>query len=281
MTNNQPLPLLEVQPPSGVQKVIPIMLDRPRELYLDANALALLEEETGLNVMRGEFRPNSAKMIRLFFWACLVQDDPSLTLEDVGRHMYVHQFPEAMEIILRLLTNHDPDPNVLAPFVPTDVEVVRAALRLANLQALETLVDLGCGDGRVLIEAGKLGALAVGVENNEERVRMARSYLEVMKLQDRARVEQGMIQDFTFPDTTKVVFVYLLTKSNNKLRTKLLALPDHVRVVSHDFEFSGWTPYAQERITVEGSDLIHTVYAYRIGDQRKKEEDTTDAAAAQ
>ena len=253
-------------------KVIQIKLDRVRNLTLDANALALIEEQTSKNVMRGEFRPESATDIRLFFWACLVQDDPDLTLEQVGEFMFVHQLPESIEIILRLLTNADSDPNHLAPFVPTPIPVIDRALKLAKVAAGETFVDLGCGDGRVVAQAAKLGALCIGVESNQERVQLANGLIDAMGVRERATIVEALVQDYVLPAMTDVVFVYLLTRSNAKLKRKLLnSLKDDARVVSHDFEFPGWVSYADETLEAESSvGLVHRVIAYRIGDQRKK-----------
>ena len=251
-------------------KVIPIQLDRVRNLTLDANALALIEEQTGKNVMRGEFRPDSATDIRLFFWACLVQDDPDLTLEQVGEFMLVHQLPEAIEIILRLLTNKDPDPDHLAPFVPTPITVIDRALELATLKAGEHFLDLGCGDGRVVAQAAKIGAYCIGVENDSERVKLANGLIEAMGVRDRATIVEALVQDYNINPVTSVVFVYLLTKSNSKLKRKLLdSLGDDARVVSHDFEFSGWTPCADHTMEAESTvGTTHRILVYRIGDNR-------------
>ena len=76
--------------------------------------------------------------------------------------------------------------TVLAPFVPTPDNVVRAMLKLAELKAYETLYDLGCGDGRIIIMAAQeFGANAVGVELNDGRFNGCVQRIHELKLDDK------------------------------------------------------------------------------------------------
>ncbi|MGE5553294.1 MAG: hypothetical protein ACM3XZ_05145 [Betaproteobacteria bacterium] len=73
----------------------PIMLDRERHLLINFNTLALIEEKTGKNTLRSETWQNiSASDLRVFLWACLLHEDPELTLEQVGAMLTMDKVAE-------------------------------------------------------------------------------------------------------------------------------------------------------------------------------------------
>ena len=74
--------------PNEAAPRIPVVLDRPRTLLFDFNALALFEEATGLSVLAGGMTVGSVRELRAFLWAGLRHEDPDLTLEDVGRMVH-------------------------------------------------------------------------------------------------------------------------------------------------------------------------------------------------
>ncbi|MFH0897001.1 MAG: class I SAM-dependent methyltransferase [Candidatus Bathyarchaeota archaeon] len=157
----------------------------------------------------------------------------------------------------------------LAPYVPTPNEVVRAMLQVAELKSGETLYDLGCGDGRiVLMAAQEFGAKAVGVELDEDRYNDCRKKVQDLHLENRVNIIRG---DFLSIDLREadVVTLYLLTGSNEKIRPNLEHyLKNGVRVVSHDFEMPGWKPVKVQDIKEsESYSYSHTLYLYKI--QRK------------
>lgn len=251
--------------PAMPVKEIKIMLDRPRTMRLDVNAMEVLEEITGKSMMNGEFRGDSVRDVRAFFFACLVWEDPDLTIEQVGEFLYVDQFAEAISIMLRLMTNTEEDPVTLAPFVPTVQEVILEALEAAEIQPTDTLWDLGCGDGRVLALAGRRCRKVVGVERDKRRAAVARALVKQMGV-------NGIVLEQTIQETkledADVVFVYLLTSSNVRISGMLEEqLKPGARVVSHDFAFPSWRPYADRTVEVKDG-RAHKVYAYRIGEHR-------------
>lgn len=84
----------------------------------------------------------------------------------------------------------------LAPFVPSPPEVIREMLKMAGLKEGETLYDLGCGDGRILIIAAQeFGAYAVGVELDEGRVREGREKISNLGLKDKVKIIHGNLLD--------------------------------------------------------------------------------------
>jgi predicted RNA methylase len=139
-------------------------------------------------------------------------------------------------------------------------------LNLAELKAGEVFFDLGCGDGRTVIMAVKdFGARAVGVELREDLVKKALGTIYEQSLQNRITIVNGDMfnVDLTSAD---VVFLYLTTSANEKIKPKLESeLKRNVRVVSHDYEIVGWKPFTTENYceNVSLGYPSHTLYLYR------------------
>ncbi len=154
----------------------------------------------------------------------------------------------------------------IAPFVPSPVPVVQFMLKLADLKAGEVLFDLGAGDGRTVIMAAKaFGARAVGVELREDLAKKALSTIHNNDLADRVTIVNSDIFNVNLT-SADVVFLYLTTSANEKIRPKLeTELKKGVRVVSHDYEIVGWKPLKVENFC-ENPKLgypSHTIYLYR------------------
>jgi predicted RNA methylase len=139
-------------------------------------------------------------------------------------------------------------------------------LVLSGLKAGEVFFDLGAGDGRTVIMAAKdFGARAVGVELREDLVKKALGTVYENGLQDRVTIVNGDMfsVDLTSAD---VVFLYLTTSANEKVKPKLESeLKTGVRVVSHDYEIIGWKPIKVENFC-ENQTLgypSHTIYLYK------------------
>jgi predicted RNA methylase len=154
----------------------------------------------------------------------------------------------------------------IAPYVPSPPQVIRQMLILAELKPREVFFDLGAGDGRTVIMAAKdFGARAVGVELREDLVKKALSTIYENGLQDRVTIVNGDMfnVDLTSAD---VVFLYLTTSANEKVKPKLeTELKLGVRVVSHDYEIVGWKPVKVENFC-ENQTLgypSHTIYLYK------------------
>ena len=154
----------------------------------------------------------------------------------------------------------------IAPFVPSPVPVIQHMLKLADLRAGEVLFDLGAGDGRTVIMAAKaFGARAVGVELREDLAKKALSTIHDNGLGDRVTIVNGDMFAVNL-GSADVVFLYLTTSANEKIRPKLESeLKRGVRVVSHDYEIVGWKPAKVENFC-ENPKLgypSHTLYLYK------------------
>jgi predicted RNA methylase len=126
-------------------------------------------------------------------------------------------------------------------------------LSLAQVKPGETVYDLGCGDGRIVITAAQqFKARAVGIEIRRDIFETTLGRVNSLGLTDQVKIIHGnaLKTDLRPAD---VVTLYLLTSSNEKLTA---------RVVSHDFEIRGWKTAAVEKINVDGRP--HTIYLYRM-----------------
>ncbi|MSQ19061.1 MAG: class I SAM-dependent methyltransferase [Betaproteobacteria bacterium] len=136
------------------------------------------------------------------------------------------------------------------PYVPTPQKVVDAMLAMGEVGPKDFLIDLGSGDGRMVITAAKqLGARGFGVEIDPRLVALA----------NRAAVAEGvgnrvqfMEQDlFKTPlHEASVITMYLLPDVNIELRPRLLALNPGTRIVSHDYHLGEWQADAHEMLDV-------------------------------
>jgi tRNA A58 N-methylase Trm61 len=139
-------------------------------------------------------------------------------------------------------------------------------LQLAELKPGEVLFDLGAGDGRTVIMAARtFSARAVGVELREDLAKKALSTIHDNGLADRVTIVNGDMFNVNLT-SADVVFLYLTTSANEKVRPKLeTELKKGVRVVSHDYEIVGWKPVKVENFC-ENPQLgypSHTIYLYQ------------------
>jgi SAM-dependent methyltransferase len=150
-----------------------------------------------------------------------------------------------------------PRPKLDVIFVPTPQAAVEMMLDMAILTPQDFLIDLGAGDGRIAITAGKRGARALGVDLDPQRIAEAKANLEKAGVSDKVTfVQQNLFET----DLTKatVITMYLLPSLNLKLRPTILKLKPGTRIVSHDFTMGEWKEDRFE--VVEGRDL----YFWRV-----------------
>jgi len=125
-------------------------------------------------------------------------------------------------------------------WVPTDDDLVRAMLETAKVTPDDVVYDLGAGDGKIAIAAGRdFGARAVGIEYNPDMAALAQRNVERANLEGRVRIIQGDIFEEDFSEAT-VVTLYLLPHLNIKLRPTLLDMRPGTRIVSNSFDMQDW-----------------------------------------
>jgi hypothetical protein len=134
-----------------------------------------------------------------------------------------------------------------APFVPTDNARVATMLRLAGVGPDDTVADLGCGDGRIVIAAAKTGARAEGWEVNPVLWLVSRWRIARAGVRDSATARLGSYWHEKFPHAS-VVTLFLIDTQMERMERKLLAeLAPGSRVVSYAFKFPHWKPEASEQ----------------------------------
>lgn len=126
------------------------------------------------------------------------------------------------------------------PYVQSPQEVVDRMLRLAEPRPGELLVDLGSGDGRIVIEAAKkYGARGLGVDIDPRLVRLAQDNARAAGVEGLARFEAHDLFKLDF-SAADIVSAYLLPEVNMQIRPKLLAMKPGTRIVTHDYQFGDW-----------------------------------------
>jgi protein-L-isoaspartate O-methyltransferase len=130
-----------------------------------------------------------------------------------------------------------------APFVTTPEEVVERMLALADTRAEDVVIDLGSGDGRIVIAAARrFGARGLGVELDASLVEIARENARRAGVAERVQFAVGDVRHADL-SRASVVTMYLLPALMDQLQAKLLAeLRPGARIVSHAFAMTGWKP---------------------------------------
>jgi hypothetical protein len=128
------------------------------------------------------------------------------------------------------------------PFITTPDNVTLAMLEIAKVGPQDYVIDLGSGDGRIIVTAARrFGARGLGLEIVPDLVERSRRAAQAAGVADRAHFrEQDLFKADLAP--ASVITMYLLPEVNLQLRPKLLKLRPGTRVVSHDWDMGDWTP---------------------------------------
>jgi hypothetical protein len=138
------------------------------------------------------------------------------------------------------------------PYVPTPQVVVDRMLEVAKVGAKDYLIDLGSGDGRIVITAAKkYGTRGFGVDIDPERIAESNENARRAGVSDRVAFYQRNLFETSLDEAT-VITMYLLPQVNLELRPRLLALKPGTRIVSHDFSMDAWQP--DQHIVLETSE---------------------------
>uniref|UniRef100_UPI00404866CC methyltransferase domain-containing protein n=1 Tax=Orrella sp. TaxID=1921583 RepID=UPI00404866CC len=127
-------------------------------------------------------------------------------------------------------------------WVPTNDDLVKMMLNIANVKPTDVVYDLGAGDGKIAIAAARdYGARAVGIEYNPDMAALAQRNAERSGVADKVKIINGDIFVEDFSEAT-VVTLYLLPNLNLQLRPTLLDMKPGTRVVSNSFTMGDWEP---------------------------------------
>ena len=149
-----------------------------------------------------------------------------------------------------------------AAFVPTPQDVVDKMLELANVQADETVCDLGSGDGRIPITAAKkYAAKGIGYELDRKLVAESEEKAVAEGVADRVRFKNADLFDADLSNVD-VVTLYLYPIQNRELLPRLQKLKAGARIITHEYALPGIDPEKTLRIQSRDSGETHTLYLY-------------------
>lgn len=160
------------------------------------------------------------------------------------------------------------DPEYVAPDIYTPQVVVEHMLRLADVKPGDRVIDLGCGDGRIVITAARLhGASGVCVDLDQRQLGMARKKARAAGVEDGIDFVQQDLFAFDVSAAT-VLTLYLSKRVNERLGPMLeKALKPGTRVLSHQFDIPGWFPLATLVVRDEHR-IERKVYLWEMGRHR-------------
>ncbi len=142
-----------------------------------------------------------------------------------------------------------------APYVPSGNKALEAMIRLAKIRKGDRVYDLGSGDGRVLFECARLGAVCTGLEINPYLVvyTYIRAFFSPYRTTVSVKWKDFRRCDFQDAD---IVFIYLIPWKMDTLEHKLHKLSKGTRIITNSFIF--------HHLTLTGKDEYAHVYAYTV-----------------
>ncbi|ART81140.1 hypothetical protein CBP12_07335 [Oceanisphaera avium] len=171
-------------------------------------------------------------------------------LRDLGYELNDYSLSDAdfSDLDFEGYASEDSDIILDVPYIPSDEKIVQALLDFAEINNQDTLYDLGCGDGRILVAAAlERNARGVGIDMDPRRIIEAMEYAQHSGVEQQVHFLNEDLLEADFSDAT-VVTLYLLDIVNIKLRPRLLdELRPGTRVVSHAFNMGDWKPDHQRQ----------------------------------
>lgn len=136
----------------------------------------------------------------------------------------------------------DSDENYDIPFVPSSQERVYVMVELAGIKPGDQVIDLGAGDGRVVVAMARAGADVLGIEIDEGRAKIATERIKKATLEDKARIEQRNFWDIDL-GKFDVITLFGIRSIMPGLEKKIqLEAKPGTRIVSNYFFFPNWRP---------------------------------------
>jgi hypothetical protein len=143
-------------------------------------------------------------------------------------------------------------PDASVPYVPTPQVVVDRMLEIGKVTAHDYLIDLGSGDGRIVVTAAKkYGTRGFGVDLNPTRIEEANENAQKAGVTDKVQFQRRDLFE-TDLSQASIITMYLLPRVNLELRPKILDLKPGTRIVSHDFSMGDWKP--EQHVQIEAQD---------------------------
>lgn len=149
------------------------------------------------------------------------------------------------------------------PYVPTPPQVVERMLQIADVKPGDMVMDVGCGDGRMVVAAAeKFGARGLGVDINPERIGEAKANARQAGVESKVDFRVGDLFEADLSQAD-VLAMYLLSDINLRLRPKILeTMKPGARIVSHAFNMGEWNPDHHEN--VDGRNVYFWIVPARV-----------------
>jgi len=174
---------------------------------------------------------------------------------------YERAFEESFHPFLDITVDGE-DIRLDAPYVSTPAPVVEKMVKMADIQPDDVVYDLGCGDGRFLIEAAKRhGVRAIGVDLDPRRVKEALENARYEGVEHLVTVTQGDIFDVNLRDAD-VVFLYLFTSLNTRLIPQLEEMKPGSRILAYEFPIRGVKPVLVDRSLDKYRDSTGSIFKW-------------------
>jgi cyclopropane fatty-acyl-phospholipid synthase-like methyltransferase len=151
------------------------------------------------------------------------------------------------------------------PYVETPPELVEVMMDIAEIGPDDYVIDLGTGDGRILIAAANRGATGIGVDLDPVKVGEARQNAKDAGINDKVEfIEQDLFE--TDLSNATVITLFLNEEVNMRLRPALLKLKPGTKIVSHMFTMGDWQPLRYQQVirNNDGNFLIHEVFYWEV-----------------
>lgn len=155
-------------------------------------------------------------------------------------------------------------------YVPTPHDIVEKMLEMAKITKDDVVYDLGCGDGRIVVQAAKkCGCKGVGFEIVPQLARQARENAAKNKVAHLVQIKEEDLFKADISEAT-VVPVYLLPDMLKKLKPKLAKLKPGTRIVSHDYRIAGVVPDKRVTLVSKETGAEHILILYTLPFKERK-----------
>lgn len=149
-------------------------------------------------------------------------------------------------------------------FVPTPHDIVEKMLEMAKVQKDDVIYDLGCGDGRIVVQAAKKrGCRGVGFEIVPELAQKGRDSAKENGVSHLVTIKEEDLFQADMSEAT-VLPMYLLPKMLKELKPKLAKLKPGTRIVSHDYRIEGVEPDKEETLVSKETGAEHILILYTL-----------------
>lgn len=174
-----------------------------------------------------------------------------------------------------------PDKTPDCVYVPTPHDIVEKMLEMAKVQEDDIVYDLGCGDGRIVVQAAKKrGCKGIGFEIVHELAEKARENVRKNNVEHLVEIKE---KDLYKTDISKatVLPIYLLPKMLKKLKPKLAKLKPGTRIVSHDYRIEGVLPEKELTLVSKETGAKHILILYTLPFKEKNNSPSNQAAGGE